>query len=196
MTARPFTGLRVTLVAAFNPRYHRSGLALARALAGVGCEVRRCEERLRGLNAVLRRPLGARLGGLLERAPADVVLVFKGTKLEPGEVAELKRRFGGRWVNWFPDDPHELAVSLALGPAYDGLFTHDGSSLEPHRTAGARAHYLAFGCDPEYHRPLDGGARWPAPLVVPAARGPPRRRRGPELAGLGPVAPGSAGPPG
>ena len=196
MTARPFTGLRVTLVAAFNPRYHRSGLALARALAEVGCEVRRCEERLRGLNAVLRRPLGARLGGLLERAPADVVLVFKGTKLEPGEVAALKRRFGGRWVNWFPDDPHELAVSLALGPAYDVLFTHDGSSLEPHRTAGARAHYLAFGCDPEYHRPLDGGARWRAPLVFAGSRDPARERVVRELADLGLVAWGPGWPNG
>src|SRR5439155_15788163 len=46
-------------------------------------------------------------------------LVFKGTKLEPADVAELKERFGARWVNWFPDDPHELGVSLALGPAYD-----------------------------------------------------------------------------
>src|SRR2546429_1872522 len=190
MTARPFTGLRVTLVAAFNPRYHRSGLALARALAEVGCEVRRCEGRLRGLNAVLRRPLGARRGGLLERAPADVVVGFKGTKLEPGEVAELKRRFGGRWVNWFPDDPHELAVSLALGPAYDVLFTHDGSSLEPHRTAGARAHYLAFGCDPEYHRPLDGGARWRAPPAFPGAPAPPRARAAPDAAHLGALSPG------
>src|SRR2546430_9808037 len=32
MTARAFTGLRVVLVAAFNRRYHRSGLALAAAL--------------------------------------------------------------------------------------------------------------------------------------------------------------------
>src|SRR5947209_18524096 len=149
MTARPFAGLRVTLVAAFNPRYHRSGLALAAALAELGCEVRRCEERLRGLNAVLRRPLAARLGAALARAPADVVLVFKGTKLAPGEVTELKQRRGGRWVNWFPDDPHQLAVSLALGPAYDCFFTHDSSSVERHRRAGARAHYLAFGCDPD-----------------------------------------------
>src|SRR3989442_8927584 len=100
MTARPFAGLRVTLVAAFNPRYHRSGLALARALAELGCEVRRCEERLRGLNAVLRRPLRARLGGLLERAPAEILLGFQGTKLEPGEGAEPERPVGGRLGDW------------------------------------------------------------------------------------------------
>src|SRR5438552_12923563 len=142
MTARPFAGLRVTLVAAFNPRYHRSGLALAAALAELGCEVRRCEERLRGLNAVLRRPLAPRLGAVLARAPADVVLVFKGTKLAPAGVADLKRRRGGRWVNWFPDDTHQLAVSLALAPAYDCLFTHDSSSLERHRRDGTRTYNL------------------------------------------------------
>ena len=153
MTARPFAGLRVTLVAAFNPRYHRSGLALAAALGELGCEVRRCEERLRGWNAGWRRPLVARLGAVLERAPADLVLVFKGTKLQPADVADLKRRRGGRWVNWFPDDPHQLGVSLVLGPAYDCFFTHDSSSLERHRRAGTRAHYLAFGCDAEFLRP-------------------------------------------
>src|SRR3989442_8772990 len=105
MTARPFAGLRVTLVAAFNPRYHRSGLALARALAELGCEVRRCEERLRGLNAVLRRPLRARLGGLPERAPADILLGFKGTKLEPREGAGPKRRVRGPRGEWVPARP-------------------------------------------------------------------------------------------
>jgi len=191
-----FAGLRVVLVAAFNPRYHRSGRALARALSELGCEVRQCEERLRGLNAVLRRPLAARLGASLRRARADLVLVFKGTKLEPADVAELKRRFGGRWVNWFPDDPHQLAVSLTLGPAYDYLFTHDSSSLEHHRRAGTRAAYLAFGCDPAYHRPLDGGAPWRAPLVFVGSRDAARERVVQELAGLGLVAWGPGWPNG
>lgn len=148
-----FTGLRVVLVAAFNPRYHRSGLALAAALDQLGCEVRRCEERLRGWNALWRRPLAARLGKLLRRRPADAVVVFKGSKLAPAEVGDLKARFGGRWVNWFPDDPHQIEMSLALGPAYDTFFTHDSSSLVRHRRAGTRAYYLAFGCDPSFLRP-------------------------------------------
>src|SRR5207237_8825877 len=47
MTAAPpssFAGLRVVLVAAFNRRYHRSGLSLAAALTSLGCELRPCEE--------------------------------------------------------------------------------------------------------------------------------------------------------
>lgn len=174
MTARPFAGLRVVLVAAFNRRYHRSGLALARALEELGCEVTRCEERERGWNAILRRPLAGRLAARLERTRADLVLVFKGTRLAPEEVRALRGRFGARWANWFPDDPHQIEASLRLGPAYDSFFTHDSASLDRHRRAGAQPHYLPFGCDPEYLRPLPGGTRWTAPLTFVGSRDPVR----------------------
>ena len=95
-----FAGLRVVLVAAFNRRYHRSGLALAAALEALGCEVRRCEERRRGWSALLRRSLSTRLATCLKRRRGDVVLVFKGANLVAADVADLRRRFGGRWVNW------------------------------------------------------------------------------------------------
>jgi spore maturation protein CgeB len=159
--------LRVVLVAAFNRRYHRSGSALAEALASLGCDVRRCEERRRGWNSIFGRPLVARLAARLRREAADVVLVFKGSHLDPPAVGELKRRFGGRWVNWFPDDPHDHETSSRLAPAYDGFFTHDSSSLARLRAAGGRPHYLAFGCDPEFLRPP---ARGSAPLVFVGSR--------------------------
>src|SRR5439155_18398653 len=115
----PFSGLRVVLVAAFNRRYHQSGLALAAALASLGCEVRRCEERARGLGAIFGRPLAARLGAMLRRAPADLVLVFKGTKLEPGEGVALKGAGGGGWVKGVPGDPPQVAGSLGLATSID-----------------------------------------------------------------------------
>jgi len=180
----PFAGARVVLVAAFNRRYHRSGLALAAALESLGCEVSACEERMRGFNALWRRPLAARLAARLRR-PADLVLVFKGTGLDPEDVAELRRRTRARWVNWFPDDPHERAVSERLAPAYDCFFTHDTSSLDHHRRAGARAYYLAFGCDPDYLGPRAAGARWCAPLIFVGSRDPVRERVLRELADLG-----------
>lgn len=181
----PFTGLRVVLVAAFNRRYHRSGGALGRALQALGCEVRRCEERLRGLNSILRRPIAARLRSVLARRRADVVLVFKGTGLAPETVGELKHAFGGRWVNWFPDDPHALAMSVALSPAYDAFFTHDSSSVAQHRRAGAHAYYLAFGCEPAYHRPLAVAARWRSAVAFVGSRDPARERVLVDVADLG-----------
>ena len=198
MTARAFTGLRVVLVAAFNRRYHRSGLSLAAALETLGCEVRRCEERRRGWNAIFGRPLAKRLAARLRRGPVDVVLVFKGAGLAPAEVDELRQRFGGCWVNWFPDDPHQLEVSRRLAPAYDYFFTHDSSSLARHRSTGARAHYLAFGCDPEYLRPPaePSDPRWAAPLVFVGSRDAVREPVLRELAPAGLVAWGPGWPRG
>jgi spore maturation protein CgeB len=172
----PFVGLRVVLVAAFNRRYHRSGLSLAAALTSLGCEVGRCEERQRGWRSIFRRPLAERLAARLLRGPADVVLVFKGTRLDPAEVVELRRRFGGRWVNWFPDDPHDHETSSRLAPAYDCFFTHDSDSLGRHRSAGGRPYYLAFGCDPEYLRPPPAARRGAAPLGFVGSRDPVRER--------------------
>src|SRR5437870_4889783 len=188
MTPRPFTGLRVLLVAAFNRRYHRSALSLASALKSLGCEVQRCEERWRGVNRILRRPLAGRLAARLRRAPVDVVLVFKVARLAPQDVRDIKACFRARWANWFPDDPHLLETSLRLGPAYDCFFTHDSSSLERHRAAGARAHYLAFGCDPEYLRPLPASPRWATALAFAGPRDPPVPQRG-GAEGAGPRAP-------
>lgn len=184
MSVAGFSGLRVVLVAAFNRRYHRSGLALAAALEALGCEVTRCEERSRGLNSLLRRPLAARLAARLARTPADLVLVWKGAALDPATIADLRRHTRARWANWFPDDPHERAVSLRLAPAYDWFFTHDSSSLDYHRGARARAYYLAFGCDPDYLRPVEGDARR-APLVFVGSRDPARERVIREVSDLG-----------
>src|SRR5260370_6868256 len=83
MTARPFAGLRVLLVAAFNRRYHRSGWALAAALAALGREVRRCEERRRGWNPILGRALVPPLAAQPPRAPADAAILVQGTPIPP-----------------------------------------------------------------------------------------------------------------
>jgi len=115
----------------------------------------------------------ARLAADLRRQAADVVLVLKGSHLDPADVGELRRRFGGRWVNWFPDDPHDHETSSRLAPAYDGFFTHDSASLPRLRAVGGRPHYLAFGCDPEY---LRAPARGTAPLGFVGSRDPVRER--------------------
>jgi len=177
-------GARVILVAAFDQRYHRSGNAIAAALESLGCEVRRCEERERGWRRLLGRPssVADRLVVELKRGHADLVLVFKGASLSPDAIAALRRGTRARWANWFPDDPHDFETSTRLAPAYDVFFTHDSASLDRHRASGTRAHYLAFGCDPEFLRPLEVPR---APLVFIGTRDPVRERVLREIADLG-----------
>src|SRR3989454_10361031 len=98
----PFSGLRVVLVAAFNRRYHQSGLALAGALASLGCEVRRCEERARGLGAIFGRPLAARLGAMLRRAPAGPGVLLQGAEARPAGGRAAEGGGGGRRGGWVP----------------------------------------------------------------------------------------------
>ena len=179
MSSPQFSGLRVILVAAFNTRYHRSGLAIAAALESLGCEVRRCEERERGLSRILGRTLPQRLSAMLRR-PVDLVLVFKGSNLSSTTIAELRQQTRARWACWFPDDPHVIAVSANISAAYHWFFTHDSSSLDRHRGSGAKAYYLAFGCDPAFLAPpatLNGAA----PLVFVGSRDAIRERA---LAGI------------
>ncbi len=113
-----------------------------------------CEERTRGLDALLRRSLGRRLRETIGRHRPDLVLVFKGGSLPP-EVIDAVRPCGtARWANWWPDSPHLLDLSLTIGRAYDRLFLFDTSMVARHRELGRWAEYLAEGCEPAYHRPL------------------------------------------
>ena len=107
------------LVAKFNQRYHHSGGALLAALTALGCEAAACDERTRGLDALLRRSLEHRLAAALRRHRPDLVLVFKGARLDAGLVARLRAQTAARWANWFPDDPHLLDLSVTLSPLYD-----------------------------------------------------------------------------
>ena len=158
------------LVAKFNQRYHHTGGALLAALTALGCEAAGCEERTRGLDALLRRTFEHRLAEALRRHNPDLVLVFKGARLDAPLLERLRGQTRARWANWFPDDPHLLELSLTLSPHYDGFFTHDSSSVSRHVAAGAHAHYLPFGVDPDRFAPLEPGAEWRAAVTFVGTR--------------------------
>jgi spore maturation protein CgeB len=175
-------GSRIVLVAKFNDRYHRTGGAIERALTAAGADVARCEERDRLADRLLGRTLPERLAALARRHRPDLILVFKGASLTPAAVDMVRPAAPGAiWVNWFPDSPHLLDLSLRNGAAYDWCFIFDTSMVAAHHAAGRRAEYLAEGCEPEYHRPLPD-ARWPrVPIAFVGSREP---RREAALAGL------------
>jgi spore maturation protein CgeB len=179
------TGARVLLVAKFNQRYHRTGCALRDALVELGCVVGTVEERTRGFDALLRRSLADRLERTLRRHRPDLVLVFKGASLEPELIERLRPLGSARWVNWFPDGPHLLDLSLRIGRAYDRCFLFDSSMADRHRELGRAAEYLALGCDPAFHRPLRAPGDESIPIVFIGSVEPSRDAALDAVAGLG-----------
>ena len=159
------SGARLLLVAKFNQRYHRTGLALREALLSMGCEVACVEERSGGLNRLPGRTLPLRLERALHRHRPDLVLDFKGESLTAELIGRLRSGSPARWVNWFPDSPHLLDLSLRNGAGYDRCFIFDTSMVDRHRALGRVADYLAEGCEPAYHRPLRDPRRHLRPLI-------------------------------
>lgn len=159
------SGIRLLLVAKFNQRYHRTGPALRDALVGLGCSVVTVEERTRGLDKLLRRPLERRLSAAMREHRPDLILVFKGESLDPEVIDRLRSEHTARWVNWFPDGPVFLDLSLRIGRAYDRCFIFDSSMVDRHRALGRIAEYLPEGFDPDYHRPLPDPA-WKHERIV------------------------------
>jgi spore maturation protein CgeB len=180
-----YSGVRLLLVAKFNLRYHRTGIALRETLRAMGCEVAWVEERTRGLAAVLRRSLPTRLASALKRHRPELVLVFKGARLDPDAIDRLRPLSPARWINWFPDSPHLLDLSLRIGRAYNRCFIFDTSMVERHRALGRKAEYLAEGFDPAYHRPLPDPARPRARIAFVGTKEPFRARALDAVADLG-----------
>src|SRR2546425_3131078 len=77
-----------------------------------------------------------------DTATTEIYTLSLHDALPISDVGELRRRFGGRWVNWFPDDPHLLELSTQLAPAYDCFFTHDSSRSEEHTSELQSLAYL------------------------------------------------------
>lgn len=192
-----YSGARLLLVAKFNRRYHRTGLALRDTLRTMGCDVVTVEERTRGLNSLLGGGLPRRLSRTLRRSRPDLVLVFKGGSLEPEAVDALRPAAPSRWVNWFPDGPHLLDLSLRIGRAYDRCFIFDTGMVDRHRALGRSADYLAEGFDPGFHRPLPVPGHPPrAPIAFAGTREPLRDGLVESIADLGVTVRGPGRPEG
>jgi spore maturation protein CgeB len=186
MARAPFSGLRVLLLAKFNRRYHHTGLALRSGLAELGCEVAAVELRDRGLDRWLARPVHRRLAAALRAHRPELVLSYKGGELAPEVVESLRtgRPGGARWVNWFPDSPHHLELSLRVGAGHDLTFLFDTSMVDRHRSAGRVAEFLPLGVDPEVWRPPERPGE-PLPLVFVGTPEPLRDAALAEVADLG-----------
>jgi hypothetical protein len=111
--------------------------------------------------AILLRRFNAKLLKDLGEMRPDLALVLKGERIAPATIAELRRRTGALWLNFYPDDPFSDVRSnrLAYGPAtlgeYDRCFTFARHLIAQYRTTGVdRVTWLPFARDPDQHSPM------------------------------------------
>jgi hypothetical protein len=126
---------------------------------GLGVTATRVANRL--APAALLRRFNEKLLTDLSEMQLDLALVLKGERIAPATIAELRRRTGAAWLNFFPDDPFSDVRSnrLAYGPgtlgAYDHCFTFARHLIAEYRTSGVeRVTWLPFARDPDQHRPV------------------------------------------
>ena len=84
------------------------------------------------------------------------VLVIKGDRIPLDVIRELKQKFKIPVANYWIDDPHSIAISRKVSPAYDFFFTNDPACVKIHRESGCpHVRFMSFGCVPQLHRKID-----------------------------------------
>ena len=121
--------------------------------------------RLRGKRPARLTSFGRQVIDVCRDARPELVLTTGRAPLEVAHVKEM-RALGSVVINYSTDDPWNRGLLapyfLEALPAYDAIFTTRRANIEDFIRCGVRnVHYLAFGYDPEVHRP------WPENL--PAA---------------------------
>lgn len=109
-----------------------------------------------------RRDFRKRVGALADRGAADLVVVFKGTMLDPRSIDYVRLRLDCPVVCWNPDSPFDDAVSnsgagirRAIG-AYDAYITWADDVAERLSVKAARVLVVPFAWDPEVMKPTAG----------------------------------------
>ena len=119
------------------------------------------------LGAGFRHDFRHAVNAMLDRRPADLVVVFKGAMLTRRSIDHLRAHFCCPVVCWNPDSPFDTAISnRGAGipqaiPAYDAYITWAHDLAERLKLVARRVIVLPFAWDPELMRPApgDGSAR-------------------------------------
>ena len=100
---------------------------------------------------------GAQVLDICARTPPRIVLTTGNAPLDRSHIEVLRGR-GIRVINYSTDDPWNPTLRapwfLSALSSYDAVFTPRRANVDDFRNCGVRAvHYLAFGYDPDVHRP-------------------------------------------
>jgi spore maturation protein CgeB len=108
-----------------------------------------------GVSQLGRWNMNAELVRACEALRPDVLFVNKGERLWGSALRRISRS-GTKTVDWFPDDPHRIDLSMRLCRRYDVYLTHCSYAAKRLREErGANAHYMPLSCVPIFLRGIE-----------------------------------------
>lgn len=159
-------GMKIMLVGYHNPNFTNSTVYRDKAVGYLGHELLSFEDRafvlpgrIRDRFPVLQAWDLERLNRKLIRSAReekpDICLVVGGQRTLP-QTIEAVKQMGIKTALWTTDAPVDFKNVLAAAPFYDHLFCAGTEALDIFQRNGLRhAVWLPFGCDPNYHKPVD-----------------------------------------
>ncbi|HWA15709.1 MAG TPA: glycosyltransferase [Gemmatimonadales bacterium] len=183
--SQPYSGLRTLLVATIDDATNAHNGQRRRALERLGCVVTTADPTNTGwLGKLVRQDFDKRVQGLLQQHTPDLVLV-SGDALSLEAVDRL-RSGRSRWVHLHGQDRGKFEEIRLSAMSFDHVFVSSTRTAKQLDESGVKhAHFLAPGCDPSIHKPLNARGTFRANVVFAGAANARRERYLTELLEFG-----------
>jgi spore maturation protein CgeB len=184
---QPYSGLRTLFVATVDDATQAHNGQRRRALERLGCVVTTADPTHTGwLEKLVRRDFDQRVQALLQQQSPDLVIVSGNEDLKPDAVERLRSAGRAKWVQFYGEDLGKLDDVAHGAMSYDHVFVSSTRTAAQLDQRGIKhAHFLAAGCDPSVHKPLNARGPFRANVVFAGAANNRRERYLTELLEFG-----------
>ena len=158
--------MKVLSVTYHNPNYVTFAEYVERAFGELGHTIQsfdyrkwlipgRLRDRVPALQAFDLKRINDTLIRSAKTFKPDIILVAGGHTIAPETITRIKKESKAIAVNWIADFPLKFDEYAYAGPFYDFIFWSGTDGLERYKSlGGTNGHWLPFGCDPFYHKPV------------------------------------------
>ena len=158
--------MKILCVSYHNPNFVNTTVYRERAIKELGHDLVSFDDRSFLISGRVRQAVGflqkwdlerlnEKLIRLVDRRKPDLCLVVGGYNILKETVLKLKKR-GVVTSLWTTDVPINFENIIKTAPFYDHVFCAGTEAVALLKSSGVReATWVPYGCDPEYHRPVD-----------------------------------------
>lgn len=168
--SQPYSGLRTLLVAKVDDATQAHNGQRRRALERLGCVITTADPDHTGwLEKLVRRDFDQRVQSLIQQHSPDLILV-SGHETLSLEAVDRLRSGRARWVQFHGEDRGKFEEVRRSAMSFDHVFVSSSRTAQLLDESGVKhAHFLAAGCDPSVHKPMNARGPFRANVVFAGA---------------------------